>query len=289
MASLIYHAGALGDFITILPAAARWRRMHAGEAIILLGKPAYSPLASPSFDETWDVQGRLFAGLFSDGGHVEAEVSRMLARVASALVFAWPASPLPRLLADAGAREIVRQDPFPAGPVPIVDYHCSLFPAPLGDDEKIPRISVGPSEMTGRPPVVLHPGSGSQKKNWPLERFHDLSLWLVEQGERVAWVLGPAEETTSIPRGHAAWRSLPLRELAGRLTCSRMFVGNDSGVTHLAAAVGCPTVALFGDSDPLTWAPRGRRVAVVTSSTRSMNGIRLGDVLQACQDVVREK
>jgi heptosyltransferase-3 len=288
MASLIYHAGDLGDFITILPAAALWRRAHRGEPLVLLGKPVHAALAFPAFDETWDVEGRMFAPLFSGSALMETETLARLGRVGSALVFARPESPLPHALADAGVKEIVRQDPFPAVSMPIVDYHLSLFPR-VTDDERIPRISASSVEMTGLPPVVLHPGSGSQKKNWPLERFLGLARCLVERGESVAWVLGPAEEAISIPTGDAAWRLLPLRELAGRLARCRLFVGNDSGVTHLSAASGCPTVALFGDSDHLTWAPRGRKVAIVASSTQSVEGIELGDVLSVCQDLVREK
>jgi heptosyltransferase III len=289
MASLIYHAGALGDFITILPAAALWRRAHSGEKIILLGKPASAGLACPPFDETWDVQARMFAGLFSRSRTLEPDLSRKLEQVSSALVFAWAQSPLPRALADAGVREILRQDPFPSSPTPIVDYHLSLFDGPMREEERIPSLTIPTVEMTGPAPVVLHPGSGSERKNWPIERFLQLSRWFADRGESVAWVLGPAEEGVTVPRGHAAWRSLPLPDLAGRLARCRLFVGNDSGITHLAAAAGCPTVALFGDSDPRTWAPRGRRVAVVMSPTRASNGIGLGDVSSVCRDLAGEK
>ena len=54
------------------------------------------------------------------------------------------------------------------------------------------------------------------------------------------------------------WRNLPLTELADRLCGARLFVGNDSGVAHLAAAVGCPVVVLFGSTDPLINGPMGR-------------------------------
>ena len=95
MASLVYHAGALGDFITILPAAALWRRAHGGEKTILLGKPAYAGLVSPPLDETWDVEARMHAGLFSRSRELEGELSRKLGQVSSALVFAPAESPLP--------------------------------------------------------------------------------------------------------------------------------------------------------------------------------------------------
>jgi hypothetical protein len=65
MASLIYHAGALGDFITTLPAIARWREERPGEPSIFLGRPGHSALAAPPFDETWDAETAVFSPLFS--------------------------------------------------------------------------------------------------------------------------------------------------------------------------------------------------------------------------------
>ena len=61
-------------------------------------------------------------------------------------------------------------------------------------------------------------------------------------------------------------RDLPLRQLAAVLAEFQLYVGNDSGVTHLAAALGGPAVAaIFGPSDPVIWAPQGDRTIVVTS------------------------
>ncbi len=289
MASLVYHAGALGDFITVLPAIARWRQAHPGEKLVLLGKPAHAALSAPPFDETWDAQSRMFAGLFSESGRNEQALSGKLQSIVSALVFAREDSPLTVVLADAGVKEIIRQDPFPSSIIPIVDYHLSLFPGEVKDEDRIPRIFIPATGKFVPAPVVLHPGSGSEKKNWPFERFLELSQRLAEKGEKVAWVLGPAEEEITSPHGIVSWRSLPIPELAARLARSRLFVGNDSGITHLSAAAGCPTVALFGDSDRRIWAPRGRRVSVISSESHGMKGIRVGDVLNVCQDFLEEK
>lgn len=289
MASLVYHAGALGDFITVLPAVACWRRVHPGEKLILLGKPAHAAISAPPFDETWDAEARMFAGLFSRHGRAGPALAEKLRSIASALVFARAESPLPGVLAGAGVKEIVRQDPFPPSITPVVDYHLALFPGPVKDEDRIPRVLVQVREMKGTAPVVLHPGSGSRKKNWPLERYIELSRRLTDQGEKVAWVVGPAEEGMTFPSGHTVWSSLPLSELAARLALCRLFVGNDSGVTHLSAATGCATVALFGESDQRIWAPRGRRVSVITSKSHGMKGVRVEDVLCVCRDFLKVK
>lgn len=118
--------------------------------------------------------------------------------------------------------------------------------------------------------LALHPGSGSPDKNWPVERFGDLARRL--SGGR-PWLLvgGPADEAAvkALRRepGAIVARDVPLRVLGALLSRAGAYVGNDSGVTHLAAAWGAPTVALFGPTDPATWAPLGAAVEVVRAPT----------------------
>ena len=80
--------------------------------------------------------------------------------------------------------------------------------------------------------------------------------------QSVAFLIGPAEsvfDTGPYPR----IENLALREVGSVLSRSRAFVGNDSGITHLAAYLGCPTVALFGPTDPAVWGPIGRRIHIL--------------------------
>jgi len=288
--TLVYHAGALGDFITTLPAIAAWKRVRApGGRLVLLGKPAHAALAVGVVDETWDAGAARFASLFA--GEPTAAVGAVLAGVDSALVFAPDGAGVVAGLRRAGVREIVRQDPFPGSRVHVVDHHLSLFAdQALTAEERIPRVAVGATVSTVRP-IVLHPGSGSPNKNWPIDRFISLASALADTGP-IAWVVGPVEEESGVAAkiaaaaipGATSWRSLPLAELTRRLVGARLFVGNDSGVAHLAAAVGCPTVVLFGASDPVIWAPRGRAVAVIGDGTSGMEAIRIDDVVRAARD-----
>ncbi len=104
--------------------------------------------------------------------------------------------------------------------------------------------------------AVLHPFSGSAKKNWPMERWLELEA-LLKPRMPVRWCCGPEDDLAGavvIP---------DLRELAQWLAAAAVFIGNDSGITHLAAATGTATVALFGPTDPDVWAPRGQRVTVI--------------------------
>jgi heptosyltransferase III len=284
MATLVYHSGALGDFITTLPAIGVWRRLHPGERTVLLGNPALAALAAPGFDTVLDAGSPAHAPLFSEQPQPDQALQRIFGGVRSALLFAVPVSPLPESLAALGVTEITRQDPFPSERVHVVDYHLSLFPGSvLAADERQPRVRL-PAAGAAAPVrfVGLHPGSGSAKKNWPRGRFVDLGLILMREGVRVAWITGPAESQRDAPPGAEAWTSLPLPELALRLSQCALFVGNDSGVTHLAAATGCPTIALFGVTDPVVWKPRGRNVRVITSTAEEMNGIGLKEVVGLC-------
>jgi ADP-heptose:LPS heptosyltransferase len=186
-----------------------------------------------------------------------------------------------------GVREIVRQDPFPTSDIHVIDYHLSLFPLRDRGEDRIPRIRI--PELESQDVVAIHTGSGSAGKNWPRERYIQLAARLIERGERIAWIVGPAETGLEPFPGGDVWRSLTLPWLAARLARCRLYVGNDSGVTHLAAAAGCPTVALFGQSDPGVWAPRGVRVRILGAGSHGMRSIELEDVLRACEVFLKVK
>jgi heptosyltransferase III len=120
-----------------------------------------------------------------------------------------------------------------------------------GPDGAVPRIDV-PREDAGF--VAMHPFSGSFKKNWPLENYQALAKSLSHE---VRFCAGPEEQLAG------AARPDDLYGLAKWLASARVFVGNDSGPAHLAAAVGTPVVAIFRATEPAVWAPRGPRVIVL--------------------------
>uniref|UniRef100_Q02C26 Glycosyl transferase, family 9 n=1 Tax=Solibacter usitatus (strain Ellin6076) TaxID=234267 RepID=Q02C26_SOLUE len=105
--------------------------------------------------------------------------------------------------------------------------------------------------------AVIHPFSGSPRKNWPLAKFQALAARL-ERIMPVRWCAG--EDDPPLPD---AVRIPDLFELARWLAAARLFIGNDSGIAHLAAAVGTPVLAIFGPTDPVVWAPRAIHVRVV--------------------------
>jgi heptosyltransferase III len=135
--------------------------------------------------------------------------------------------------------------------------------------------------------IAIHPGSGSAAKNWPDERWQELMarldapvLLVLGEAERPRWNSAAVARFRSSQRH---WRAvancLPLPELASALRRCRLFIGHDSGVSHLAAAVGRPGVLLFGPTDPAMWAPPGGGMRVIRRSA-ALEDISVQDVLK---------
>lgn len=124
-------------------------------------------------------------------------------------------------------------------------------------------------------PVFIHPGSGGTRKVWPLPKWYAMVKWL-RQGLVVPVILtlGPADDRIRVlaqelkALGVRVIEGLRLQELSALLSLAGVFVGSDSGVSHLAAAVGTPTVVVFGNSDHRVWRPVGRHVQVVHDTWR---------------------
>jgi ADP-heptose:LPS heptosyltransferase len=128
----------------------------------------------------------------------------------------------------------------------------------------------------GNPFAVLHAGSGSAKKNWPLDRFQEIARRLrTDAGRQVVWLSGPAEQDrgtlASLGPEETVLANPSLEQAAAVLALADVYVGNDSGVTQIAAAVRrpndrpTPTIALFGPTDPRVWGTQGPHGRIVQS------------------------
>ena len=138
--------------------------------------------------------------------------------------------------------------------------------------------------------LAVHPGSGSRLKNWPGQRFAELADALA-LGRPLLVVEGPADaEAVGSLRSRATAvfaRGLPLRTLGAILADASLYVGNDSGVSHLAAACGARTLALFGPTDATVWAPTGPRVRVVEAPGGELERLDTAAVVAAAGDALR--
>ncbi len=126
--------------------------------------------------------------------------------------------------------------------------------------------------------VIIHPGSGGRRKCWHLDNFLAVASGLVGWGIDVVFLLGPAEmdrlDRPAIKRIRgfcACLTSLSLTQVLGLLSCADGFVGNDSGIAHLAAALGTRTFVVFGPTDPAVYRPIGPTVTVLKGSSTTFS------------------
>lgn len=113
--------------------------------------------------------------------------------------------------------------------------------------------------------VVLHPFSGNAQKNWPLHCYRRLARAIAASGGRdvaIQWCAGP-EDALPEDLARDSWRFETLDELARALSSASLFIGNDSGITHLAAMMGIPCVVFFGPESLRVWSPRGAQAWVI--------------------------
>ena len=242
---LIIRPGAIGDFILTLPAMeflkTDYLEVWAASQNLTLARFAHRTrsIAATGLDilefapsEKLQNELRSFDSIISWYGTNRREFRAAVQGLPFQFFTAVPPDDCPTHAADYFAGQV-------GGPVPA-----------------IPRIEC-PRQDTGF--AVIHPFSGSPRKCWPLDRYQELARCL-KPHMPVRWCAGPEEPLPD------AVRIADLYELACWLATARVYIGNDSGITHLAAAVGTPVVALFGPTDPRIWAPRGPHVQVIARS-----------------------
>jgi ADP-heptose:LPS heptosyltransferase len=125
-----------------------------------------------------------------------------------------------------------------------------------------------------RKPVIIHPGSGALNKCWHIENFLAVARELISRGNKVLFLLGPAElekfngtTINKIKGVSQCLRDLSFSEVLRLLSCAEAFIGNDSGITHLAAMLGVRTIAVFGPTNPNVYKPIGSDVKVLANNT----------------------
>ena len=264
----VVRSGALGDTILLLPAVDLLRGALPSARVTVVGSPWAERLA-PLMARPWTpfpfespALLPLFAregcddasGVFKDADLVviyssdpEGLFVRNVQRLCQGTVVCHPVEPPAGVHAACHLAAALTREPPSADGLPLPGLR------PPGEDR--PRAG----------PVVLHPGSGGEWKCWPPERFAELAQRL---DARVALLEGPADGSAcGVVRGYfpaaEIARSSDLEDAAALIASATLYVGNDSGVTHMAAALGTPTVAVFGPTDPAVWRPLGRSVRVV--------------------------
>jgi ADP-heptose:LPS heptosyltransferase len=222
---LVVRTCAVGDFVLNIPALVALQKIAPGLRFTLVGNPATLELA------------REFVAVDAVHSSETQPWCRLFYETLPGLDFdtavVWMKDPVvAENLRASGIPNVLRRDPFPAF------GHAA--------DHLLRTLNLSRPDLPdlwdpGATEVVIHSGSGSSKKTWPY--FAALTKRFPHLRE--------------LPRGRS------LAELSRYLRTCRAFIGNDSGITHLAAYLGCPTVALFGPTDPRLWGPIGRRSRII--------------------------
>ncbi len=279
---LLWHQGALGDLLLAGPALQAVRRRYPRARLTGLGQPQPWGLLSHtlSLEAVWDSSESGWRPLFADVP-LPPELRARLAGFQLALVFTpGPNPPVLARLQQAGIPAVAWVPSFPEAGSEAVAVHQARHLAGLGLSGAGSFRLVLPPEWESEAVLpeeagwlAVAPGSGDAKKNWPLGHYYEVSRALAWQYRlRVVWLAGPAEaaliaylKPLAAAQGQVLLADASLARVAAALRRCRLFLGNDSGLSHLAAALDGPRVlALFGPTDPAIWAPAGARVRVLS-------------------------
>ena len=283
---LIVHQGALGDFIVTFPVLKALRvAFHRIDGLCRL---SFGRLAVDIgvLDHHYPLESARFASLYAD--RADSDVGRFVSSYSHILLFSF-SSLLERSMRKIHADRVYRIAPWPdeADNVQATEFlskqvlKCGIL-SPV-DREKFNHAIFTSMGDRGKniPPgatIVLSPGAGSIDKRWPIERFLAVAIELSSLGWRPVILLGPAEAEIEMALKQrseplpAVVRCESFSDLLTLLESAGGYIGNDSGVSHLAAFLGLPVLVIFGASDPVRWRPFGTNVWVVTPSVSSPEG-----------------
>ena len=279
---LFVHLGALGDFLLALPAVVAYQKLENRPEIHICagGDIRRLALAGGKFQGEVDPEGEGFQRLFIPGAALPENLARILSRFD--LVITTSSNPdlignlrrfVPMVLAPGKPETSPRRHlhdeylgtlllPGMKPEISLIDNSFSLPEAMVSGGRELLKSGAQGSAL------IIHPGSGGTIKCWPQSYFLDLAARALEMGLSPFFLLGPVEKENpdfaKLPgAGFPILSDLTLVETAAVLANAKIYVGNDSGITHLAAAMGRPVIAIFGPSDPGRFGPRGRSVKIM--------------------------
>jgi heptosyltransferase-3 len=294
---LVIRPGAIGDVLLTFPVLKALREHYANAHITLVSNAQVLPLALASgvAEEVSDYQDMQWGELFSTNGIHTPALASLLDRTDLAICWIRDVDGIvERNLRAAGVeRLIIAPGRPPEGThIHIVDYLAQTVGLPPVGARFIALSwkTGAASEDALKQYVAIHPGSGGAQKYWPASHFAAVIERLWQQNRSVFLLEGPADTeqvrdllnlvpSPPMPGMLKILTNAPLLEVARQLQQCRCYLGNDSGITHLAAMLGVPTVAIFGPSDPAVWRPAGPSVEVIQE--RALEDVSVDVVMEA--------
>jgi heptosyltransferase-2 len=307
---LVIRGGAIGDFILTLPAIAALRRRFPQAHLEVLGYPHIAQLAVAGglADRVQPIEARGLAGFFARDSKLEPDLMDYFSEFDLVVSYLYDPdeifkSNVRRCLFGqfiAGPHRPNEAEPFHATQV----YLKPLERLAIFDADPVPRLTLNPQPLgavkrsengSTLNRLALHPGSGSEKKNWPETKWTEFIAWLTGSTRLDLLLVGGEAEgkrlqrlAAAVPpeRCHVA-QNLPLPDLARRLQSCKAFVGHDSGISHLAVALGLPSLILWGHALEEIWRPQGEQVVILREMT-GVETISVEKVVNELQKLVGE-
>jgi len=296
---LILRPGAIGDTLLTFPLlrALKARYSH----ITFVSNPTVLPLAQQFglADDVFDYGAQAWSTLFSPSGIRSSFVQNMLQHTDTTIC--WLRDPdgiVECNIRKAGVAHVIIAPgrPNEASETHIVTYLAHTLGISLTEQEMMQPFLSRPSNTAHT--VAIHPGSGGAAKCWSIESFASVIAELWRQQLPVLLLTGPADTgrlttllkliaTPPTPSLLEIMTNAPLVDVAEHLHSCDVYLGNDSGITHLAAMLGLPTIALFGPSNPAIWRPVGPHVQVLCNP--ELKNIRVEVIVAMLTKIMREE
>ncbi len=307
---LVIRGGAIGDFVLTLPAIRLLRENFPSAQIEILGYEHIIELARGRFyaDATRSIEYGAMAGFFVPNSNLAPDLVAYFASFQQVISYLFD----PDLFFENNLRRAGVKNLLPAyAKIDDSEHAAGQLARPLQRmalflDEAAARLHPSAEdqaqarEFLGASParvIAIHPGSGSPRKNWPAENWAAVARWLKERdpqsrvlligGEADAAQLAAVQEALHGTEVLVA-QHLPLPVLAAVLERCRLFLGHDSGISHIAAAVETPCVLLFGPTDPAIWAPQNAGVKVIAADSGDLRQISVERMQTAIEEALRE-
>ncbi len=293
---LAIHPGAIGDVLLAVPALRGLRTAypHCDLGLLAQGEVSRLLLVCGEVQAIFPTESQSLSSMLSGAESVRPELQHWLERCDLAICWTADADSILRVeLMKAGVRHVIAQSALSS---PCVAVHQEdrlletikdVAPGIVdGTPLVLPKVVVEAGRtrlrtlgvIVGCPVVVVHPGSGSRHKCGDPALCVEVVSWCQDRDMMSVLVGGPADDD-ALSRVAALCKSVPpvlqgddLVSIAGALAHASLFVGYDSGLTHLAVRLHRSTVALFGPTDPRRWSPRSVGVTVLTGETCRCEG-----------------
>jgi heptosyltransferase-2 len=289
---LVIRGGAIGDFVLTLPAIKLLRDRFPRVQIEILGYKHIVALTEKRFyaDTVRSIESGKLAAFFAKDAALPPELTEYFSSFDLIVSYLFdPDGIFQNNLKRCGIKMLIEGPPKLSG-----REHAALQLArpleQIGLHLKNPAARIYPSDAdrefaqdilgnSSKPVIALHPGSGSETKNWPIEKWIEFGEHLFSTDRTVLVVAGEADEER-LRLLETAWKDKPVRfaqNLAlphlAALFESAIFIGHDSGVSHIAAAVGARCILLFGPTDPAIWAPANKNVTVLQAPEGNLRSL----------------